>query len=150
METIPNRRTHRCRHSRRQYLVAELGQVSKELEETAKETIMVEMKRYLECIRQWSNPWSETCICSITGTAIKSVRIPLHCAGPCEDEEEFTKCLLSTASKGGFKSQDAFLEALSRAKAIQKSPHKIVFPHGDFKHHNIMVDGGHVTGFLDW
>jgi aminoglycoside phosphotransferase (APT) family kinase protein len=30
-------------------------------------------------------------------------------------------------------------------------PHRIVFTHGDFKTHNILIDdGGRLSGFLDW
>ncbi|OAT07451.1 hypothetical protein BDBG_03511 [Blastomyces gilchristii SLH14081] len=29
-------------------------------------------------------------------------------------------------------------------------PHRIVFTHGDLKHHNIAVQNGQITGFLDW
>lgn len=128
----------------------ELGQVYEKLDDGSKEAIQVEIKKYLDCIRQWSNPWSDTRICSINGTAIRSVRVPIHYAGPYENEQEFTKYLISAAWEGGFESKDAFVEAMSRAEAIQKKPHRIVFTHGDFKHHNIMVDGGRITGFLDW
>ena len=36
---------------------------------------------------------------------------------------------------------------MSHAQAIQKIPHEIVFTSGDLKHHNIMVDNGHVKRF---
>ena len=128
----------------------EIGQVYEKLDDGEKETIRLEMKRYLEYIRQWSNPWSDTRICSVIGTAIRSVRVPLHYVGPCENEQEIHEYLISAAWEGGSDSKEAFMEAMSGAQAIQKIPHKIVFTHGDLKHHNIMVDGGHFTGFLDW
>jgi aminoglycoside phosphotransferase len=33
---------------------------------------------------------------------------------------------------------------------MEEMSHRIVFTHGDLEHHNIMVKGGRITGFLDW
>ena len=39
---------------------------------------------------------------------------------------------------------------LKMAKELHGLTHRIIFTHGDLKHHNILVQDGHVTGFLDW
>ena len=78
------------------------------------------------------------------------MRIPLHKVKPCENESEFHDYLLSFASEVGFKELSEFQEAKNIAQEILTMPHKVVFTHGDLAHHNIMVDNGHVTAFLDW
>ncbi|KAL2839095.1 hypothetical protein BJY01DRAFT_237209 [Aspergillus pseudoustus] len=51
---------------------------------------------------------------------------------------------------GGSSSDEAYNAALDRAKKIHGLAHPIVFSHGDLKHQSIMVEGGRITGFLDW
>lgn len=68
-----------------------------------------------------------------------------------ESEEELHEYLLSTASTHGFNSTEDYDKALNKAKSILAISHRVVFTHGDFKAHNILVDDeGHLSGFLDW
>lgn len=128
----------------------ELGQVYEHLSEEDKETALTEMQVMLKVMREWQNPWGAERICSISGTAIRSVRVPNHSIGPCENEQEFNECLLSTASSHSFASQGLYEEKLASARKMHSIHHKIVFTHGDLKHHNILFYKGHVSGFLDW
>ncbi|OAX85220.1 hypothetical protein ACJ72_00413 [Emergomyces africanus] len=105
---------------------------------------------YLEAIRRWKSPWEEIRICSLVGTAIRSVRVPNHLVDPFESEQEFNEYLRSTAWSGGFPSETEYNNALDRARKMDSMPHRIVFTHGDLKHHNILVQNGQITGFLDW
>ncbi|WPH03966.1 Hypothetical protein R9X50_00684900 [Acrodontium crateriforme] len=111
----------------------ELGQAYDTLNNEERDSIARELKRYLETMRRWKSLWGEKRICSLVGTSVRSVRIPFHYAGPCESEEEFNEYLLRPAMSDGFKSESEFNDALSRAKAIEKMPHRIVFTHGDLK-----------------
>ncbi|PYI13133.1 kinase-like protein [Aspergillus violaceofuscus CBS 115571] len=128
---------------------AELGQAYETLSSESKESVLKELKGYLQVMRAWPNPWGSR-ICSLEGTAIRSVRIPNHLAGPFESEEEFNKYLIQPAWAGGFPSEEEFNHALQVARGIEEMPHRIVFSHGDLKHHNILVKNGKVTALLDW
>jgi hypothetical protein len=101
-------------------------------------------------MRNWPHPWGGERICSITGKAIRSVRVPNHSVGPYESESEFNDYLLSTASDHSFASRELFEEKLSFARKMQSLRHAIVYTHGDLEHHNIMVYNGHLSGFIDW
>jgi aminoglycoside phosphotransferase len=70
--------------------------------------------------------------------------------GPFESEQELIEYLIHPASAHGFRSKEAYEAALVRANTKQAMSHSIVFSHGDLKHHNIMVEGGRITGFIDW
>lgn len=112
---------------------------------------MGELGRCLDAMRTWPSPHGEGSICSIQGTSIRSSRVPGHLMGPCKSEKELHDYLLSPASSHGFGSGEEYQNTLAVAKKIQTMPHRIVFTHGDFKHHNILVDDdGHLSGFLDW
>lgn len=128
----------------------ELGQVYGTLSSEEKKSVLQEFKGYLEVMRGWPNPWGGNRICSLIGTAIRSVRVPNHVAGPFESEEEFNEYLIRPSWSGGFSSDAAYHDALSLAKGMDKMAHRIVFAHGDLKPHNILVDEGRITGFLDW
>jgi aminoglycoside phosphotransferase (APT) family kinase protein len=130
----------------------ELGQVYEKLSREDQEAALLEMQAILQTMRQWQHPWGGKRICSISGTSIRSVRVPRHSAGPCESEQEFHEYLLSPSVGYARRapSQEVFEEKLARAKSMQSLPHPIVFTHGDLKHHNIMFYNGHVSGFLDW
>ena len=110
-----------------------------------------ELRRCLVAMRAWKSPFSDKRICSVAGTFISSQRVPGHKMGPVEDERELHECLLSPASSHSFASPEDYQKALARAKKILDMPHRVVFTHGDFKVHNILVDDdGHLSGFLDW
>ena len=128
----------------------ELGQIYELLSSKDKDSILQELKGYLEVMRSWPNPWGENRICSVAGTTIRSVRIPNHFAGQFESEEEFNDYLIRPSWSGGFPSEAAYNNALNIAKDIRKISYRVVFTHGDLKPHNILVKDGHITGFLDW
>lgn len=110
-----------------------------------------DLTRCLEAMRSWKSPYGEQRICSILNTSIISSRVPSHIMGPFENEQDMHQYLLSPASSSTFESQEVFQTTLTSAKQIQSMPHRIVWTHGDFKHHNILIDDdGNLTGFLDW
>lgn len=114
-------------------------------------TRVQDLARCLEGMRSWRSPYGDERICSPVGTSIKSSRVPLHVMGPFENEYQMHKYLLSAASSHAFKSEEAFRKTLASAKEIECMHHRVVFTHGDLKHHNILIDDeGNLTGFLDW
>lgn len=78
------------------------------------------------------------------------------CAGtstpyqPHDSLQEFNKNLIGAVwdKVWGYRSGDE--TSLACANKLHESPHRIVFTHGDLAHHNILVEDGHVTGFIDW
>jgi aminoglycoside phosphotransferase len=71
--------------------------------------------------------------------------------GPFGNREQFHDYLLAPVSRNGFSSEEEFQAALGEARKIRHMSHRIVFTHGDFKAHNILVDDdGHLSGFIDW
>ncbi|KAJ5214729.1 hypothetical protein N7449_001898 [Penicillium cf. viridicatum] len=112
----------------------ELGRVYETPSGEDKNSILEELKHYLEIIRGWSSLWGGQRICSLQGTSVRSVRVPTHFAG----------------HLSGFSSDTKYNDTLNRAKKMSSLPHRIVFTHGDLKHHNIMVQGGKITAVLDW
>jgi tRNA A-37 threonylcarbamoyl transferase component Bud32 len=128
----------------------ELGQVYETLSIEDKKSILQELKNYLGVMRRWSNPWGKSRICSLLGTAIRSVRVPNHLAGPFESEEDLNEYLIQPSWSGGFESDAAYQHAHEVARDMKKLPHRVLFTHGDLKPHNILVMGGRITGFLDW
>jgi serine/threonine protein kinase len=128
----------------------ELGQAYETLSSEDRKSILQELKSYLEVMRGWSNLWGGNRICSLLGTAIRSVRVPNHLAGPFESEEELNEYLIQPSWSGGFESDLAYHQALDVARGIGNIPHRILFTHGDLKPHNILIRGSRITGFLDW
>ncbi|KAH0365091.1 APH-domain-containing protein, partial [Aureobasidium melanogenum] len=128
----------------------ELGEVYKSLSQTEKDTVLFEMKAYLSSMRKWKNPWGEHRICSSSGTSIRSVRVPLISMGPFETEKEMNDYLLYPAGFDMYDNDDDFPALKKRVDKLFDDKHDIVYTHGDLKHHNILVHGGHVSGFIDW
>ncbi|KAH8429106.1 uncharacterized protein LDX57_006776 [Aspergillus melleus] len=128
----------------------ELGQVYETLSSEERDSVSKELRRYLGTMRGWLNPWGGDRICSLTGAAIRSVRVPNHSMGPFESEDELNEYLIRPSWAGGFPSEEAYTNALDRAKGMGRMSHRVVFSHGDLKHHNILVEKGKITGFLDW
>lgn len=128
----------------------ELGEVYESLTLEERKSILQELKGYLEIMRGWSNPWGVNRICSLVDTTIRSVRIPNHFAGPFDSEDEFNDYLIQPSWSGGFKSEAEYNQALNVAKGIRDIPHRVFFTHGDLKPHNILINDGRITGFLDW
>ena len=58
--------------------------------------------------------------------------------GPFGNEKEFYEHLFGPASTYGFKLLSEYEETLFRAKKLQR-PYRIMFTHGDFKAHNVLV-----------
>lgn len=77
----------------------ELGRVYESLSSEEKLSILHELKGFMEVIRGWANPWAGTRICSLIGSAIRSIRVPNHFAGPFESEQELSKYLLSPSHR---------------------------------------------------
>ncbi|GLB14244.1 hypothetical protein AtubIFM61612_001669 [Aspergillus tubingensis] len=71
----------------------------------------------------------------------------LEYKGPFDSEDDFNKAIINayqdTTPKRHVKN------VLVGMLASQKR-HNIVFTHGDFRHPNIMVKDGNVTGIVDW
>lgn len=128
----------------------DLGEIYAQLKIEEREIVFAELHSMLQIMRSWPHSWGGERICSILGTAIRSVRVPHHSIGPCESESEFNDHLISAASDHSL-SQEQFEKKLACAKEmLSNHHHPIVFTHGDLTHHNIMVHDGHISGFIDW
>ncbi|KGO70808.1 Aminoglycoside phosphotransferase [Penicillium expansum] len=127
----------------------ELGRVYETLSSEDKSSILEELKDYLETIRGWSSLWGGQRICSLQGTSVRSIRVPSHFAGPFESEVDLNEYLIRPAWSGGFSSDTKYNDALNRTKRMRSLPHRVVFTHGDLKHHNIMVQGNQQAGILN-
>ncbi|KZF25319.1 kinase-like protein [Xylona heveae TC161] len=127
----------------------ELGEVYNTLEDTERGQIMQDLKKYLSIMRKWKSPWGSDRVCSVTGTSLRSVRIPHESGGPFESLNEFNDYLLAPKWINEM-TEEVYAERLAKAEKFHSINHRIVFTHGDLKHHNIMVHKGHVSGFIDW
>ncbi|KAH5112452.1 hypothetical protein HBH71_161290 [Parastagonospora nodorum] len=121
-----------------------------DMTEDERESVFTELQCMLQTMRKWSHPWAKEKICSVLGTAVRSVHIPSHAVGPCDSETEFNDHFFNSISSNSFYSQAKFKETLETADRLREMCHPIVFTHGDLKHHNIMILNGHSSGFLDW
>ncbi|KAB8221126.1 kinase-like domain-containing protein [Aspergillus novoparasiticus] len=122
---------------------------SYQLEIDAEGSWLEELKTCVHSMRSWYPP-EPSSISSPIGTSIRSSRVPGHIMGPFTSEREFHDYLFSPSSHA-FESCAEYEQTLLCAKKLQKRSHRIVFTHGDFKAHNILVDDeGHLSGFLDW
>lgn len=121
-----------------------------DMTEDERGSVFAELQCILQTMRKWSPPWDEGRICSVLGTAVRSVRVPDHAVRPCASESEFTDHLFNSISSHSFDSTEKFKDRLETAEKLRKMRNPIVCTHGDLKHHNIMVLNGHISGFLDW
>ncbi|KAJ4416852.1 hypothetical protein N0V82_006491 [Gnomoniopsis sp. IMI 355080] len=133
----------------------ELAEVFEEddgLEDGQRETITEELRVMLDAMRSWTAaPTTIKPISSITGGPIRSIRVANHTLGPFDDERQFTEYLLAPASAHSYDSTESFERDLAMAKRLlNMPPHRIVFTHGDYALHNILVHEGRVTGWIDW
>ncbi|EGD85709.1 hypothetical protein H112_06624 [Trichophyton rubrum D6] len=120
------------------------------LQVEGEEPWLEELKTCVDAMRQWSPP-EKLFTGSVLRTPILSQRVPRHIMGPFTTQEDLYDYLFSAASAHGFPSKEKFQETLVEARKIYERPHRVVFTHGDFKAHNILVDNdGHLSGFLDW
>lgn len=129
---------------------SELGQVYKSLEPKEIDTIMSELKLYMDVMRSWPNPWGRDRICSVSGTSIRSLRVAMHIMGPFENEQQLNEFLVDGTCNEGSLSASKFEESIATVKENLAIPHRIVFTHGDLMHHNILVHNGHLSAILDW
>jgi hypothetical protein len=67
-----------------------------------------ELKKCLDAMRLWKSP--DNCISSVTGTSIRSTRVPSHVMGPFANEGEFHEYLLGASSAHGFDSTAEYEE----------------------------------------
>lgn len=112
----------------------DLGLAHKHLSDEQRQTISKEMHTIESVMRSWPHPWGGERICSVTGTSIKSVRVPNHSIGPYESESEFNDHLLSVASEYHSPSRDVFQQSLACVEKLHSVRHAIVFTHSDLKH----------------
>ena len=95
----------------------EIGQAYKSLSLEAQTTALTEFKLYISTIPGWTSPWGNERICSITGGAIRSIRVPNHTIGPRETPQEFHDYLLAPA-RNSFDSEAEFEEKLRCARKL--------------------------------
>lgn len=111
---------------------------------------LAELRNGLDVMRTWDSPYRQR-VCSPINASIKSSRVPKHNMGPFENKAALHMYLLKPASFHSFTSLEKYEETLALAKRTEKKPHRLVFTHGDFKEHNVLVDeDGNLTGWLDW
>jgi Phosphotransferase enzyme family len=109
-----------------------------------------ELKTCVQSMRLWYSP-DQKSISSPIRTCIRSLRVPDHIMGPFSNDKEFYERLFGPVSSHGFESAAKLQETLACANKLNLRSHRIMFTHGDFKAHNILVDDyGHLSGFLDW
>ncbi|KAI3391662.1 hypothetical protein diail_6973 [Diaporthe ilicicola] len=124
------------------------------LEDDEREAIAEELRIMLDAMRSWTASTtlpSPRAISSITGGPMRSIRVADHCLGPFDNERQFTEFLLEPASAHSYESTERFEHDLATArKLFDMLPHRIVFTHGDYALHNILVHKGRVTGWIDW
>lgn len=124
------------------------------LDDEEREAITEELRVMLDAMRSWTAPTDIALhqpISSITAGSIRSIRVPEHVMGPFENERQFAAYLLAAASAHSYESTEKFESDLATARKLyDMPPHRIVFTHGDYALHNILVHEGRVTGWIDW
>ena len=117
-----------------------------------RKTILLELKACLRTIRGWKSPWNDDeRICSISGTSIRSYRVPEHKIGPCGNLEQFNTHLMKPAQCNYAKAFRDYEEDLAKTKPLLTRQHKVVFTHGDLSRFNLLVTyDGHLSAILDW
>ncbi|KAK0204211.1 kinase-like domain-containing protein, partial [Desarmillaria ectypa] len=116
-----------------------------------KHNIHTQLRGFVEELRAIPPPQSPA-ICSVLGGPVRDYRLCTDGAhGPYADEAEMNFQL-----RLGVPFDDVrrvFCHEPQRAEDIIESHsrrHPLVFTHSDLAQHNIMVDGGKVTGIVDW
>ncbi|THV74770.1 APH-domain-containing protein [Aureobasidium pullulans] len=128
----------------------ELGRVYEDLDVAERDAILNEMNAYLSSMRQWKSPWGRERICSSSGTSIRSVRVPFTTMGPFETEDQMNDYLLFPAGHDAYDTEEDYPSLKKEIEKLFSDKHRIVYTHGDLKHHNILIHEGHVSGFIDW
>ncbi|KAJ6032735.1 hypothetical protein N7540_003467 [Penicillium herquei] len=119
----------------------ELGQSYDSLTAKDKESILQELKGYLEVMRRWRSPWGENRICSIIGTPIRRDT----CSARLSLKGSLMTILLHPLGQVG-----SSLRMNITGSSISRKEWRNYTIALDLKSHNIMVDKGRITGFLDW
>ncbi|KAI0922559.1 hypothetical protein AcV5_009498 [Taiwanofungus camphoratus] len=115
-----------------------------------RETISAELDGLLRRMRMFANP-AGTRVSTVDGGAIRSPRVPHLLVAPCADVRVFLETLLSPANPYFWRGNEKrYEEHLANYRRLHEHSYAVVFTHGDLRDHNIMVDGGHVTGIIDW
>jgi len=128
----------------------QLGQVYESLTSAERDTVLHELDAYLSSMRKWESPWGEDQICSPSGTHIRSVRVPFTKMGPFDSEQQMNDYLLYPDGHDMYEDEEKFPKLKKATDKLFNDRHEIVYTHGDFKHHNILIHNGHVSGLLDW
>lgn len=120
-----------------------LEKVWPNLSEQQRQDIAAQIRDILIKMRSLTPP--EGFIGSCDGTGVWDTRAHFTYDGPvCRDEAEFNGCLSSSlAAKTPEMLRRAFCGQLGTG-------HGVVFTHGDLAPRNIMIEGGRVTGLMDW
>ncbi|KAJ5322488.1 Aminoglycoside phosphotransferase [Penicillium brevicompactum] len=79
----------------------ELGRVYEVYSDEDRNSVLEELRAYLEIMRVWPSLWGDQRICSLPGTSIRSVHAPGHFSGPFESEDDLSEYLVRPAWSGG-------------------------------------------------
>ncbi|KAL5342733.1 hypothetical protein BJX70DRAFT_409707 [Aspergillus crustosus] len=111
---------------------------SRDLFEPVREGPWVEeLRMCVDSMRQWTPPDER--------------RIRPHHGPHSQTQKPFYEHLFGPTSSHALESKEKFDENVEIASRLRQRSHRIVFSHGDFRAHNIMVDDDeHLSGFLDW
>ncbi|KAF8574775.1 kinase-like protein, partial [Ramaria rubella] len=104
------------------------------LDEIQRESIISQLKVYIELMRSEKSPSKR--ICSVRGDKILDNRLYSNECGPFESYKEFNTMLLSG------------IDEVPRGYLDKNR--KIVFTHGDLAPHNIIVRNGTIVSIIDW
>ena len=72
--------------------------------------------------------------------------MPERYSGPFASEDEFNAFLIAPA----YAPPEKLPILMKRVQKLFDNKHKILYTHGDLKHHNILVHNGHISGCIDW
>lgn len=115
-------------------------------------TIMEELEMHLNKMRRYKSPWG-TRVCSTDGGYLRGPRVPgIHPTDPVtfNSAEDFVNIYIKYANPSLYCGRIPFEDAIAAVRSLNDTPHPVVFTHGDLMPQNIMVQDGHITGFVDW
>lgn len=111
--------------------------------------ICEDLRNILAQMRRFINPRGDT-ICGVDGGPVRGHFIPASPMPPHDNERQFHAFIRSVAALHW--NNPAYQKAKRKAEEFfALPPHAIVFTHGDFNKHNIMIGAdGRVSGIVDW
>jgi aminoglycoside phosphotransferase (APT) family kinase protein len=121
-----------------------LNKVWETLSADDKSTITNELKDYIRQMRQLSPPEDMLIGSVVGGPAVDRRQLGSAVGGPFRSEDEFNEWQLAQLYPGIPLSQREMYAA------VHRSDHQILFAHGDFAFHNIIVEDGHIKAIIDW